>query len=325
MRAWQVAELGHAWEVLRLAEVRVPEPEPGEVLVRVLAAGLNFPDLLMCAGQYQVRPDLPFTPGLEVCGEVVAGGPVGTRVIGAPLPAGGLAEYAVLPPGAAFEVPGELPPADGAALFVTYQTAYFGLHRRAALRPGEVLLVHAGASGTGSAAIQLGKAAGARVIATAGGPDKAQVCRDLGADLAIDYTDGDFAAAVMEATSGRGADVIWDPVGGDVFDRSRKCVAFEGRIIAVGFASGRIPDIPAGHALVKNYSVLGLHWGLYRRHRPELVAQTHNELLKLYADGIVRPLVGQTRPLAEAPQAYRDLAERRVTGKIVLIPWALAA
>lgn len=325
MRAWQVHEYGDAWDVLSLGEVAVPEPGPGAVLVRVQAAGLNFPDLLLCAGQYQERPPLPFTPGLEVAGEVVAAGEgaefaVGDRVLGAPMPTGGLADYAVLPAGGAFPAPDAMPAVEAAALFITYQTAHFGLHRRAALRAGEVLLVHAGASGTGSAAVQLGKAAGATVIATAGGPDKAEVCRQLGADVAIDYTGQDLVGAVKEATGGRGADVIWDPVGGDVFDASRKCIAFEGRLVVVGFASGRIPDAPMNHVLVKNYSVLGLHWGLYRRQQPELIGQVHNELLKLYADGAIRPLVGQERPLSDAPDAYRDLAARLAVGKIVLVP-----
>jgi len=325
MRAWQVHEHGPAWDVLRLGEVPVPDPGPGEVRVKVLAAGLNFPDLLLCAGQYQERPPLPFIPGLEVAGEVVAAGAgadhaVGDRVIGAPMPAGGLADQALLPAGGAFGIPAEMPAAEGAALFITYQTAHFGLHRRAALRPGEVLLVHAGASGTGSAAIQVGKAAGATVIATAGGPEKVEVCRRLGADVAIDYTAGDLVDAVREATAGRGADVIWDPVGGDVLDASRRCIAFEGRLVVVGFASGRIPEVPPNHVLVKNYSVVGLHWGLYRRKKPELIGQCHAELLKLYADGAVRPLVGQERPLTEAPEAYRDLAARRAVGKIVLVP-----
>jgi NADPH2:quinone reductase len=325
MRAWQVHEHGQAWDVLRLGQVPVPRPGAGEVRVRVLAAGLNFPDLLLCAGQYQERPPLPFIPGLEVSGEVVEAGPgaeyqVGDRVLGAPMPAGGLAEQAILPAGGAFAIPAEMPAADAAALYITYQTAHFGLHRRAALQPGETLLVHAGASGTGSAAVQLGKAAGATVIATAGGPDKVRVCRQLGADVAIDYTAADLVDAVREATDGRGADVIWDPVGGDVFDASRRCIAFEGRLVVVGFASGRIPEAPPNHALVKNYSVVGLHWGLYRRKRPELIGQVHAELLKLYADGAIKPLVGQERPLDEAPDAYRDLAARQVVGKIVLVP-----
>jgi NADPH2:quinone reductase len=243
------------------------------------------------------------------------------RVLGAPpLPNGGLAEYAVLPAGAAFAIPADMPAADAAALFITYQTAHVGLHRRAALKPGETLLVHAGASGTGSAAVQLGKAAGARVIATAGGPEKVDVCRRLGADVAIDYTADDLVAAVKEATGGRGADVIWDPVGGDVFDASRRCIAFEGRLVVVGFASGKVPEAPANHALVKNYSIVGLHWGLYRRYEPALIGQVHAELLKLYADGVVRPLLGQERPLGEAREAFADLAGRRVVGKIVLTP-----
>lgn len=322
MKAWRVAELGPAWEVLRWHEdVPVPDPGPGEVRVRVLAAGLNFPDLLMCAGTYQERPPLPFTPGLEVCGDVVAVGPgaalqVGDRVIGAPLPAGGLADEAVLT--AAFGVPTEMPVAEAAALLVTYQTAHFGLHRRAQLQPGEWLLVHAGASGTGSAAIQLGKAAGARVIATAGGPHKAQVCRELGADVAVDYLSDDVVSAVKDATAGTGADVIWDPVGGAVFEASRKCIAFEGRLVVVGFASGEIPQAPVSHALVKNYSIVGLHWGAYRRRSPELVDQVHAELLRLYADKSIKPLVGQVRPMSEAPEAYADLAARRAVGKIVL-------
>ncbi len=325
MRAWQVHEHGAAWDVLTLGEVPVPEPGPGAVRVRVDAVGLNFPDLLLCAGQYQERPPLPFIPGLEVAGEVVAVGDgaeyaIGDRVLGAPMPSGGLAEQAVLPPGGAFPVPADMPSSEAAALFITYQTAHFGLHRRAGLKAGETLLVHAGASGTGSAAIQLGKAAGATVIATAGGPDKAATCRDLGADIAIDYNSEDIAEAVKAATNGRGADVIWDPVGGDVFDASRKCIAFEGRLVVVGFASGRMPEAPMNHALVKNYSILGLHWGLYRRKQPELIGQVHAELLKLYADGAIRPLVGQERPLTEAPDAYRDLAGRKVVGKIVLTP-----
>jgi NADPH2:quinone reductase len=326
MRAWRVHEHGAAPDVLRLDEVDVPSPGPGEVLVRVEAAALNFPDLLLAAGLYQERPPLPFTPGLEIAGEVVAAGEgakaaSGDRVLGAPaLPRGGLADYAVLPGDSTFPIPDGMTAEEAASLFITYQTAYVGLHRRAALEPGETLLVHAGASGTGSAAVQLGKAAGARVIATAGGADKTEICRELGADLAIDYTSEDLVAAVKEATGGRGADVIWDPVGGDVFDASRKVVAFEGRIVVVGFAAGRMQDAPANHLLVKNYSVVGLHWGLYRKLAPEVIGETHEALTRLYAEGVVKPLIGSRRPLAEAPEALADLAARKLVGKSVLIP-----
>jgi len=332
VKAWQVHELGAPAEVLRWDEVPDPRPGPGEVLVRIEAVALNFPDVLLCAGLYQERPPLPFTPGLEIAGTVVeagegAGFAEGDRVLGGPpLPRGGLAELAVLPAGGAWRVPDDMPAADAAALLITYQTAYVGLHRRAGLRPGETLLVHAGAGGVGSAAIQVGLASGAHVIATAGGPDKVQVCRDLGAHEALDYrAEPDVAKRVRELTGGRGADVIWDPVGGDVFDASRKCVAFEGRLVVVGFAGGRIAEVPAGHVLVKNYSVVGLHWGLYRTAKPAVVAEAHEALLRMYAEGAIRPLVSERLPLSAAPDALTRLATRRTVGKVVLLPAGASA
>jgi NADPH2:quinone reductase len=205
-------------------------------------------------------------------------------------------------------------------MYLTYQTGYVGLHRRAALQPGEWLLVHAGAGGVGTAAIQLGKAAGAKVIATAGGPRKTAVCADLGADHVIDYTAEDFVPIVKEITGGRGADVIYDPVGGDVFDASRKCIAFEGRLVVVGFTSGRIPSAPANHALVKNYSVVGLHWGLYRTYEPTIIAQVHEQLCALFAEGKISPLIGRVLPLDSAIQAMAAIADRGTVGKVVLTP-----
>lgn len=277
----------------------------------------------MCAGLYQERPPLPFTPGLEVCGTVVGGDAVliGKRVIGGPpMPNGGLAELAVLPAGGWYGVPDAMPADEAAGLLITYQTAYSGLHRRARLRTGEWLLVHAGAGGVGSAAVQVGLAAGARVIATAGGPEKAAVCQELGAHEVVDYRSEDIAGRVKEITGGHGADVIWDPVGGDVFDASRRCVAFEGRLVVVGFAGGRIPEVPAGHVLVKNYSVVGLHWGLYRTRAPGVVEDAHAALLRLYAEGKIRPLVSERVPMAEAPQALTRLAARATVGKVVVLP-----
>lgn len=326
MRAWRVHELGEPKDVLRFDTMPRPEPGPGEVRITVEAVALNFPDVLLCRGEYQERPPIPFTPGLEVAGTVADRGegsahPVGARVLaGAGLPAGGLAEEVVVPDAQAFPIPVDLPAPVAASLLVTYQTGWFGLHRRAGLRPGETLLVHAGASGVGSAAIQLGKAAGARVIATAGGPAKVDACRRLGAHDVIDYTADDFVEAVKELTEGRGADVIYDPVGGEVFDRSRRCVAFEGRILVIGFASGRIPDTSAGHVLIKNYSVVGLHWGLYRRFEPDLIEHVHRELLDLYAKAAIAPLVGAVEPLENAPACLQRIADRNVIGKIVLQP-----
>ncbi|TMD55731.1 MAG: NADPH:quinone oxidoreductase family protein [Chloroflexi bacterium] len=211
---------------------------------------------------------------------------------------------------------------DASALMLTYQTGYFGLHRRAHLQPGEVLLVHAGAGGVGSAAIQLGKAAGARVVATAGSEPKVELCRQLGADLAVNYKDGDFVQAVKEFTSGAGADVVYDPVGGDVYDRSTKCIAFEGRLVVVGFTSGRIPTAAVNHALVKNYSIVGLHWGLYNQKAPELVAEATKELFRLYLSGRIKPHISARRPFAEAPEALATVAEGRSTGKVVILPSA---
>jgi NADPH2:quinone reductase len=318
MRAWRVHELGDPAKVMSFDEVEQPTPREGQVLVKVRAAALNFPDVLMAMGMYQEKPPLPYTPGVELCGEIVG---TGQRVIGSPSGGpGAFAEYALMDADGAFPAPEDLSDEKAASLFLTYQTGYVGLHRRANLQAGEWLLVHAGAGGVGTAAIQLGKAAGAKVIATAGGPRKVEVCRELGADHVIDYTAEDFVPIVKEVTGGHGADVVYDPVGGDVFDKSRKCIAFEGRIVVVGFTSGRIPDAPANHLLVKNYSVVGLHWGLYRKMDPPRIGLVHEELTRLVEEGYVDPLVGEVLPLDQAPQALAKLADRSTVGKVVLVP-----
>jgi NADPH2:quinone reductase len=327
MKAWQVSRHGEPRDVLELAELPPPRPGPGQLLVKVLAAAANFPDVLMLSGTYQVRPPLPFTPGVELCGEVtevgagVTGHQPGERVIGAAvLPHGGFAEYAVMDASAVFPAPEALDDGEAAPFQVTYQTGWFALHRRARLQAGETLLVHAAAGGVGSGAVQLGKAAGARVIAVAGGPDKARVARGLGADIVIDRHAQDFVAVVKEATSGRGADVVYDPVGGEAFRRSTKCIAFEGRILIVGFASGDIPQAALNHALVKNYSILGVHWGLYARLDPASVRDCHAELTRLAAAGAVRTLVSERLSLAGVPDGLARLAEGTTTGRIVFIP-----
>ena len=317
MRAWRVHELGDP-SAMTLDEVPTPTPGEGQLLVRVRAAALNFPDVLMAAGLYQERPPLPYTPGIELCGEVEG---TGQRVLGSPSGGpGAFAEYALVDAAGAWPVPEGMPDEKAAALHLTYQTGYVGLHRRAHLQAGEWLLVHAGAGGVGSAAIQLGKAAGARVIATAGGPEKVEVCRQLGADHVVDYTADDFVPVVKEVTGGHGVDVVYDPVGGDVFDRSRRCIAFEGRLVVVGFTSGRIPEAPANHLLVKNYSVVGLHWGLYRSKDPARIGTVHEELSRLVVEGHVDPLVSQVLPLDQVPRALAALGSRATVGKIVLTP-----
>jgi NADPH:quinone reductase len=318
MRAWRVHELGDPSKVLSLDEVEKPTPGEGQVLVKVRAAALNFPDVLMAMGMYQEKPPLPYTPGVELCGEIEE---IGQRVIGSPSGGpGAFAEYALMDANNAWPVPDSMSDEKAAALYLTYQTGYVGLHRRANIQPGDWLLVHAGAGGVGTAAIQLGKAAGARVIATAGGARKTEICRELGADHVIDYTAEDFVPLVKEITGGHGADIVYDPVGGDVFDKSTKCIAFEGRLVVVGFTSGRIPEAKANHLLVKNYSVVGLHWGLYRKYEPAIFGRVHDELVKLVESGAVDPLVGETLPLDQAPQALAKLADRSTVGKVVLVP-----
>ena len=327
MRAWQVHELGEPGKVLTLQDVAEPAPGPGQLLVRVRSAAANVPDVLMCRGQYQVRPPLPFTPGIELCGEVVRAGEgatgfePGDRVIGSPeLPAGAFAETALMAAERTFPAPPALDDAEAAALYIGYQTGWFGLHRRAGLKPGETLLVHAAAGGVGSAAVQLGKAAGATVIGVVGGPEKADVARRLGADLVVDRNAEDFVAVVKEATDGRGADVVYDPVGGDAYARSTKCIAFEGRILVIGFASGEVPSPGLNHALIKNYSILGLHWGLYNSKDPEAIRRCHDELTALAEQGLAKPLVSERLGMEQAADAVQRLADGATVGRAVIQP-----
>ncbi|MEE1841612.1 NADPH:quinone oxidoreductase family protein [Streptomyces sp. NPDC007076] len=317
MQAWRVHRNGEPSEVMRLEETDRPTPGDGQVLIEVLAANINFPDALLCRGQYQVRPPLPFTPGVEICGRTADG----RRVLATPaLPHGGFAEYVVADEAALLPAPDTLDDAEAAALHIGYQTGWFGLHRRAHLRAGETLLVHAAAGGVGSAAVQLGKAAGATVIGVVGGPEKAKTATGLGCDLVIDRHGEDIVAAVKEATGGRGADVVYDPVGGDAYAKSVKCVAFEGRVIVVGFASGVIPTPALNHALVKNYSIAGLHWGLYNTKDPAAVRACHDELTRLAERGAIKPLISERVGLAGAADAVQRVADGASTGRIVVLP-----
>ncbi|MGF0314904.1 NADPH:quinone oxidoreductase family protein [Nocardia fluminea] len=326
MKAWQVTELGEPRDVLRFNDIDDPVAGPGQVLVRVLAAPANFPDVLLCRGQYQVKPALPFTPGVELCGEVVAVGAgagfaVGDRIVGTTnLPGGAFAELAVLDADSAFPAPDSLDDAEAAALVIGYQTSWFALHRRTKVRPGETLLVHAAAGGVGSSAVQLGKAAGARVIGVVGGPEKAEYCRSLGADLVIDRRTEDFVPIVKEFTDGRGADVIYDPVGGEAYAKSTKCIAFEGRILVIGFAGGTIPQPALNHALIKNYSIIGLHWGLYKQYNQQAIADCHAELSRLAAAGKVRPLISERLPLGDVPDGLGRLGDGDTVGRLVFGP-----
>lgn len=325
MKAWQVKRLADPEEALEIAEVEKPQLEDGKVIIKVEATALNFFDILLCQGKYQEKPPLPFTPGAEVSGTVVEVSnnskfQVGDRVLAQPqMPNGGLADYvSAAEENSVYKIPETMDFKDAAAMYITYQTTYYALHYRAQIKQGEVLLVHAGAGGVGSAAIQLGKAAGAKVIATAGGPEKTNVCRELGADVVIDYLSEDFVEIVKKETNGRGADVIYDPVGGDTFDKSRKCIAFDGRLLVIGFAGGRIPEAPANHALVKNYSIVGVHWGYFKRLYPEGVVNIHEKLMQLYEEGKIKPLIYDEFPFEKVPEALNMLGSRKTYGKLIV-------
>lgn len=322
MKAWHVTTHGEPKDVMRVVELDEPTPGAGELVLRSLAVAINFPDVLLARGEYQVKPELPFSPGIEVCGEVVAigdgvdGFAVGDRVISSHI--GVMAEMAVVPAAATFPAPEGLSNAEASALIIGHQTGWFGLHRRAQLQAGETLLVHAAAGGVGTAAVQLGKAAGATVIGVVGSEAKRQVALDAGADIVVNRRDEDFVAIVNEHTGGRGADVIYDPVGGETFQRSTKCIAFEGRIIVVGFAGGEIQTAKPNHALVKNYSIVGLHWGLYQSKNPQLVVDAHRDLTDLANSGAIRPLVSEVVTFDQAADAVQRLGDGATVGRLVV-------
>jgi NADPH2:quinone reductase len=307
-----------------LQEVELPDPEAqeGTVLIEIHAAGVGFVDLLLTRGEYQIRPPVPFVPGLEVAG-VVRNAPAHSRLapgqrVAATTPFGGFAELAVAPEAVVFELPESLSFAEGAAFTVNYQTAHLGLLRRGRLRAGETVLVHGAAGGTGSAAVQVARARGARVIAVAGGAAKRAAAAEAGAHEVLD-ADSDWVEAVRELTGGRGADVVFDPVGGDRFDSSLRCTAPEGRLLVVGFASGRIPEVPVNRLLLRHLDVVGVNFGGMLPVDQGFAQRAAEELAEMVERGELRPMVGPRYPLGEGAQALRDLAERRVTGKPVLL------
>jgi len=312
-------------EELRVREAPEPELFAGGLAIDVKAAGCNFFDILMARGSYQVKPPLPFVPGAELAGIVTAVGAevddfrVGDRVL-ASVPLGAFAERAVVPARSAWRMPGGMTFEEGAALPIVYPTSYAALVLRTQLRAGETLLVHAAAGGVGLAAVQIGKALGARVIATAGGTEKLEVARRAGADVGIDYRDGDWAERVRGVTGGRGADVIYDSVGGDVLDQSLKCIAWSGRLLVIGFAGGTIPAIKANRILLKNISVIGLHWGAYATHEPERIPEVFEALFRLYDTDAIHPVVFERFPLERVADALTALGSRRTYGKVVLVP-----
>ena len=332
MRAWQVEAWGEP-ETMVLRSIAVPEPGAGQIRIRNRAAGLNFFDVLQVQGKYQIKPPFPFTPGAEVAGVVDAVGPdpsgrdqsgrpafqPGDEVLCMVTGGGGFGEYSVGPAHGTFRIPKGMGFAEAAALPIVYHTSYFALKDRAGLRAGEWLLVHAGASGVGTSAIQIGRAFGARVIATAGSSDKIEFAKAQGAEFGISYSDPSWVEQVLQITAGRGADVIYEPVGGVVFDLSSKCIAPGGRLIVIGFASGRIPTIAANRILLKNISVVGALWGGHVQRNPTYLAEAQRGLAEMYERGEIHPPKPVVFPLEAAPEALRALADRKILGKAALV------
>jgi len=317
MKAWIVKDTSQAPS---LSEVPVPAPKRGEALIRVRCASLNFSDVLMMRGKYQIRPPLPFVPGQEVSGviERVApgsrfrpGDEVATKVVW-----GGFAEYAIADENMLIRVPRGLALDEAAVLPVVWPTAWLALHHRARLQPGETVLVHAAAGGVGLAATQLAACAGARVIATAGSEAKLELCRNRGAHIAIDYRQPDWVAAVMEATEGRGVDVVIDPVGGDITDLSINTLAYGGRLCIVGFAGGRIAEIKANRLLLRNASALGVYWSHERD--KALVDQALADIVGKFEAGRLVIDIGKRYRLEQLMQALEELSDRQTVGKSLL-------
>ena len=322
MRAWRVHDWGEP-ESMSFEDIAMPAPGPGQVRIRNHAVGLNFFDILQVQGKYQIKPPFPFTPGAEVAGIVDAAGPGVTEFApGQPVLAithgSGMAECTLSRSDMTFPIPDGMDFAAAAALPIVYHTSYFALRDRAPLQAGEWLLVHAGASGVGVSAIQLGRAFGARVIATAGSSEKLEFAKAQGAEHALSYSDGTWVDQVKLLTGGRGADVIYDPVGCDVFDLSTKCIAPGGRLVVIGFASGRIPSIAANRILLKNISIVGALWGGHALAHPEYLGVAQQALADLYSKGEIRPPQPMQYPLDQAPTALRALADRKVLWKAVL-------
>ncbi len=324
MKAVLCREFG-APSVLTVEEIEAPRPGPEEVRIAVRAVGVNFPDLLLVAGKYQARPPFPFSPGIESAGEVIEVGAEvedirpGDRVL-ANHPHGGFAEEVVAPAATVYPMPENMSFEQAAAFPVAYGTGYHGLVQRGALAPGETLLVHGAGSGVGLVAVELGKLLGATVIATAGSAVKLEVAREYGADHLINYREEKIRERVKEFTAGAGADVVYDPVGGDVMDESVRCINWGGRILVIGFASGRFAEIPSNLVLIKGMSVVGVYWGSFIARNPERGRENFRVLLEWYGQGKLKPLISRSFALEEAAAALEALEARKVTGKAVLVP-----
>ena len=322
MKALVCSALAPDYAGVALEEYGLPEPGPGQVRVRIKASSLNFPDLLMTEGKYQLKPDLPFVLGMEfsglvdALGEGVTGLAVGDAVVGGNR-IGAFAEAAIVPAAALRRKPDAISFAAAASYGAAYLTAYVALVRRGNLQPGETLLVHGASGGVGLAAVDVGRLLGAKVIATSASEAKRNILKDYGADHVL--PDMGFRETVKELTGGRGADVIYDPVGGDVFDESVRCIAFDGRLLIIGFTSGRIPSVNVNMPLIKGFSVIGVRAGEYGRQFPERGRENTAAIWKWAEDGKVHPRIHAEVPLAEWRRAFEMMRSRQVVGKVAIV------
>ncbi|MBR7621638.1 NADPH:quinone oxidoreductase family protein [Phenylobacterium sp. 20VBR1] len=325
MKALVVEELAADYGGCVLKEIETPEPRPGEVRIKVKAAAVNFPDLLQTKGEYQHKPALPFIPGMEIAGEVEALGEgvtqfqIGDAVVGGAR-IGGFSEYAVTPAAALRPKPANLSFSQAAGYATAYLTAYVSLVRRAQVEAGEWVLVHGAAGGVGLAAVDMAKHLGCKVIAASASDEKLAIIEKEYAPDAVVNVTGGFRERVKEITGGRGADVIYDPVGGDVFDESVRCIAFNGRILSIGFTSGRLPVLPVNMALIKGFSVMGVRAGEYGRQFPEKGRENAAAIWALANEGKMHPRVDHEYPLSEWRAAFESLANRKVVGKTIVRP-----
>ena len=326
MKAWQMQKLGDPWEDLTCNKVNLPAVSDAVCRVQVEAADLNFADILQCQGNYQVRLEPPFTPGMNAAGTVMEAGEnsqfkPGDKIVGPCYKtSGGYAEECLIAAKGANLLPEGVDPMLPAAIHVTYGTGWFGLHLRGELQPDDSVLVLAGAGGVGSAAIDLARVHGCRVIAAAGGSEKTAACRALGADAVVDYNAEDLYERVMDITDGRGVDVVYDQVGGDYFDVARRLVAWEGRYLIIGFAAGRIPTAPMNHALVKNYSLVGVHMGGYRGRDDTQFQHCYRELYQMVQAERLNPLIDKVIGFDELPATLLQLANRETKGRVIFDP-----
>jgi NADPH2:quinone reductase len=323
MRAW-LCENPVGVEALQWKEMPTPNPKAGEVLIEIKAASLNFPDLLIVQNKYQMKPPLPFVPGSEYAGVIAAVGDGVTQLkVGQSVAClsgtGGFATHTIAPAALCMPLPPGFPHVDAAAFIMIYATSHHALVDRGQLKAGETVLVLGAAGGVGTSAIQVAKALGARVIAAASSDEKCALCKSIGADATINYGREDLREAIKTLTDGKGVDVVYDPVGGDLAEPALRSVGWRGRYLIIGFASGSIPSLPLNLPLLKGSSLVGVFWGSFAKHEPKANAAMLAELARWYGQGKIKPVIDRTMPMAELKAAFAHMGSRTVKGKLVMV------